>query len=155
MIFDEPGVDTMFTDLRHSVRVLVKKPGFSALIIVVLSVGIGTTSTIFSIVDAVLLKPLPFREPDRLVSITGVVGNEEEDNVSLPDLQDWRAQTKAFSDLAGYATASVTLTGRGPAASLQVTGTTSDLFTMLGATPLRGRTLTPDDDRKKAPVAGS
>jgi len=142
----------MLSDLRHAARVLLKAPGFSALVILILALGIGATSTIFSIVNVVLLKPLPFPAPERLVNITGLDRNAE-DTVSLPDLRDWQAQTKAFSNLAGYSSVSATLTGRGPAVSIQVAATTAELFQILGALPVRGRVLTREDDRQGAAVA--
>jgi len=143
----------MLSDFRHAARVLLKAPGFSAIVILVFAVGIGATSTIFSIVNAVLLKPLPFPGADRLVAITAVVRNAGEDSVSLPDLRDWQAQTKAFSKLAGYSAISATLTGRGPAVSMQVAVSTAELFEILGAAPLRGRVIGREDDRTEAAVA--
>ena len=91
----------MLSDFRQALRVLIKAPAFSALVIAILAVGIGATSTIFSVVDAVLLKPLPFPEPSRLVTVTSIVRGDEEDSSSYPDLQDWQAQTKTFTSLAG------------------------------------------------------
>lgn len=140
------------SDLRQSVRAIVNAPGFSALLVLVLAVGIGAASTIFSVLDAVLLKPLPFAEPSRLVAITGLVRGEE-DNISLPDLRDWQAQSKSFAGLAGYSAVELTLTGRGSAVSLQAAATIAELFQILNPHPLLGRTLTPDDDQRRAPVA--
>jgi len=78
----------MMSDLRQALRVLLKAPGFSALVVLILAVGIGATSTIFSVVHAVLLRPLPFPESSRLVGVVNSVQGIE-DNVSYPDLQDW------------------------------------------------------------------
>ncbi len=143
----------MLSDFRHALRVLIKAPAFSALVIAILAVGIGATSTIFSVVDAVLLKPLPFPEPSRLVTVTSIVRGDEEDSSSYPDLQDWQAQTKTFTSLAGYFSTSLTLTGHGIPVSLQVAGTTSELFGILHVQPLIGRTLRAEDDRQPAAVA--
>jgi putative ABC transport system permease protein len=142
----------MLADVRQALRALLTSPGFSALVVLILAVGIGATSTIFSIVNAVLLRPLPFPEPSRLVDITNVLPNDEEDSVSYPDLKDWQAQATTFSGLAGYFASPLTLSGRGPARSIQVSGTTSEMFPVLGVTPILGRTLIADDDRKRADV---
>jgi putative ABC transport system permease protein len=140
------------SDLRQAIRAVLDTPAFSALLVLVLAVGIGATSTIFSVLDAVLLKPLPFPEPSRLVAITGFVRGEE-DNISLPDLRDWQAQSKTFAGLAGYSAIELTLTGRGPAVSVQAAATIAELFRILDARPLLGRTLIPEDDQRRMPVA--
>src|SRR3954453_10412447 len=99
----------MFTDLRQALRLLLKAPGFTFLIVVVLMLGIGANTAIFSIVDGVLLKPLPFAEPARLIAIDTTVRNEPDDTAYL-DLLDWRAQTTTLEHVAAYATNAVTLT---------------------------------------------
>jgi putative ABC transport system permease protein len=142
----------MLTDLRQAIRVLLKCPGFGALVVAVLAVGIGATTAIFSIVNGVLLKPLPFAEASRLVTITTTVRGED-DSASFPDYADWRAQAKTVDVLAAYASYGVTMTGRGDAASLEVALTTADLFKLLGVKPLVGRTLEARDDAKGAEPA--
>src|SRR5262247_774931 len=82
----------ILTDLKQALRTLIKSPGFSAIVVVVLAVGIGANTAIFSIVNGVLLKPLPFPTASRLVSISGIVRGEEENSASLPDMRDWRAR---------------------------------------------------------------
>ena len=140
----------ILTDLRQAFRTLIKSPGFSAIVVLVLAVGIGANTAIFSIVNGVLLKPLPFPTASRLVSISGVVRGEEENSASLPDMRDWRARAKtldAIAPISGYA---VTMTGHGDPASLEVVITTSEMFSMIGATPLLGRVMTAQDDGKGA-----
>ena len=132
--------------IRHALRVFGKSPGFSALVLLVLAIGIGATTTIFSVVDGVLLKPLPYRNSSRLITIVNVARGEETGNVSHPDLVDWRAQAKSIDGMAGMAMAALTMTGGGKAVSLQGAVTTSDLFRMLDAVPVLGRTLGPADD---------
>ena len=139
----------MFTDLRQAIRLLLKSPGFSALIVVVLALGIGANTAIFSIVNGVLLKPLPFAEASRLVAIDTTVRNEPDDSAYL-DVLDWRAQSGAVEHIAAYATAAVTLTGRGDAASIPMAVVTPDIFPLLGVAPIDGRVLGPDDDRHGA-----
>jgi len=139
----------MFTDLKQALRTLTKNPGFTALIVAVLAVGIGATSAIFSIVNGVLLKPLPFDNASRLVTIrTLVKGNS--DSSAMPDFRDWKAQSKTIERMAAHTEVGVTLTGHGDAVSLQAALTTSDLFAVLNAKPLLGRTLLPEDDVKDA-----
>ena len=139
----------MVTDLRQALRTLLKSPGFSALVIVVLAVGIGANTAIFSIVNGVLLRPLPFAHADRLVAVDTTTRNQPDDT-SYPDFLDWHAQTKAFERLAVYSNAAVTLTGSGPTISVVSGIVTSDLFEMLGVAPVRGRVFTSDDDKRDA-----
>jgi len=138
------------TDLRQALRVLLKAPGFSILIVAVLALGIGANTAIFSIVNGVLLKPLPFAHADRLVAVQTTVRNEPDDT-SYPDFLDWRAQSKSFDALAVYTTAGITMTGIGEAQSLAIAIVTPDLFPALGATPARGRVFSANDDNTGAP----
>src|SRR2546425_3979204 len=110
----------MFTDLRQALRTLLKSPGFSAIVVTVLAIGIGANTAIFSIVNGVLLKPLPFADAERLVSIVTLLRGEEEPDASFPDFVDWRAQTKTMDRMAAYAGNGVTMTGRGEAGTLQI-----------------------------------
>jgi putative ABC transport system permease protein len=141
----------MITELRQAFRTLRKSSGFTALVIVVLAVGIGANTAIFSIVDGVLLKPLPFANANRLVAVTTTLKGEPDDTAYL-DFVDWRAQTKTLDRLAVYTGAGATLTGtEGPALSVSIAVVTSDLMPMLGVRPALGRVFLPDDDKKGAP----
>src|SRR5207249_6644166 len=143
----------MFTDLRQALRTLAASKGFSALVILVLAVGIGANTAIFSIVDGVLFKPLPFAHADRLVSISSEVRGEG-DSASVPDFVDWEAQPKTIDRMAALTGNGVTLTGRGEAITLHIAVTSSDLFRVLDSQPLLGRALAAADDVKGAePVA--
>ena len=135
----------MFPDLRQALRLLYTSPGFSALIVIVLALGIGANTVIFSIVNGVLLKPLPFAEAARLVAIDTTVRNEPDDSAYL-DVLDWRAQSAMVDHIAAYATAAVTLTGHGEAASIPMAVVTPDIFPLLGVAPIAGRVLQPADD---------
>jgi putative ABC transport system permease protein len=132
--------------IRHALRVLSKSPGFSALVLLILAIGIGATTTIFSVVDGVLLKPLPYGDPSRLITIASVFQGNEFENEAYPDIVDWRAQAKSIDAIAGVAQPALTMTGAGEAVSLQVALTTSDLFRMFDVVPALGRTLGPADD---------
>src|SRR6185436_1295983 len=139
----------MFTDLRYAIRLLLKSPGFTIVVVSVLALGIGANTAVFSIVNGVLLKPLPFADAGRLVAIDTTVRNEPDDSAYL-DFLDWRAQATTIDRMAAYATAASTLTGRGEAASIPLAVVTSDLFPMLGVAPIQGRVLRPEDDARGA-----
>jgi len=140
----------MFTDLRHAVRLLAKSPGFTIIVVLVLTLGIGANTAIFSIVNGVLLKPLPFAEAHRLVAIDTTVKNEPDDTAYL-DFLDWRAQaTSSFDRMAAYATAAATLTGSGDAEGLPLAVVSSDLFSLLGVAPIQGRVFRDEDDARGA-----
>ncbi|HEY2906906.1 MAG TPA: ABC transporter permease [Vicinamibacterales bacterium] len=140
----------MLSDLRQALRVLTKSPGFTALVVAVLAVGIGATTAIFSIVDGVLLKPLPFSEPSRILSIETLVRGEP-DETSYPDLMDWRAAAKTLDRIGASTSMPATLTGRGEATVLEAAEVAGDFFETLDVPPAAGRTLTPNDDRAGAP----
>src|SRR5438132_6356427 len=131
----------MSSDIRQAFRALAASKGFSALVMLVLAVGIGANTAIFSIVNGVLLKPLPFPDASRLVAIRSQLRGEG-DSVSVPDFRDWKAQSKTLDRMAAYTATGATLTGRGAAMALQVALATSDLFAVLSAQPIRGRALT-------------
>lgn len=137
----------MFTDLRQAFRVLLKAPGFTAAVVAVLALGIGANTAIFSVVYGVVLKPLPFADPSRLVALEAATRGRP-DAVSYPDLKDWAAQSKTIDRMAGYAENESTLTGAGDAVALTVAAVGGDFFQILGVPPLRGRWLTPADDGK-------
>src|SRR5580704_12027497 len=141
----------MLPELRHALRVLLKAPLFSALVVIVLAVGIGGTTTMFSVVNGVLLKPLPFADASRLIAVHTLVRGEPDDT-SGPDLADWRASTRTVDRIAGSASLPATLTGRGDAVSIQAAAITADFFEALGVQPIRGRPLAAGDDRAGAPA---
>ena len=140
----------MLADLRQAFRTLTSSKGFSLLIVVVLAVGISANTAMFSIVNGVLLKPLPFFSADRLVSVETTTRGEPE-NTSYPDFVDWRAQTSSFDALAVYASTAATLTGVGEATGLEALVVSPELMSLLGVRPLRGRVFTADDDTPGAP----
>ena len=145
--------DTLLQDVRYALRWLRKSPGFAAVAVLSLGLGIGANAAIFSVVDALLLRPLPVTAPDRLVNLyTGGGGDADAYfTTSVPDLQDFRDKTQVFEDLAGYSMmfAAVDRDGR-PRLTLGeiVTG---NYFTLLGVPAQLGRTLQPADDVAGAP----
>jgi putative ABC transport system permease protein len=137
----------MIADLRQALRSLLKSPSFTAIVVAVLAVGIGATTAIFSIVNGVLFKPLPFADPSSLVALQ-TLSRGEPDDVSYPDVRDWATQSQTLDHVAAYAENGATLTGDGEAESLSVVAVTGDFFETLGVPPLRGRWLHASDDVK-------
>jgi predicted permease len=143
-------------DIRYGVRVLAKSPGFATIAILTLALGIGANTAIFSVVYAVLLKPLPFPDPSQLVFLFEAKPQEgiPSAGISYDNLTEIRAQNHAFTQLAGLTTHELTLTGRGEPAAIDIAGVTPELFGVLGDTPLIGRTFLPEDGNQgAAPVA--
>jgi putative ABC transport system permease protein len=142
------------TDLRYAIRQLFKSPGFTAVAVLTLALGIGANSAIFSVIDAVLLRSLPFPNPDRLAMVWATAPQHPGENKqvhSYPDFVDLRAQNHTFSALAAFSTASV-IWGTGEN-SEDVPGlaATSDIFDVLGTKPLLGRGFSREDEKLDAP----
>jgi putative ABC transport system permease protein len=140
----------MVQDLRLACRMLVKAPAFTALVVVILGLGIGVNTAIFSIVYAVALKPLPFAEPSRLIAIHGGRATNSDVALAYPDFVDFREQATSIEQMAGYATGAVTLTGSGDADALDASFITPNFYQVLGVTPLAGRLFEPNDNVKGA-----
>jgi len=145
-------METFSQDLRYGARMLLKNPGFALVAIVTLALGIGANTAIFSVVNAVLLRPLPFYSPERLL-VLGQTEREDRSNLSqfsFRNFADLRGQTKAFDRLAAYYNNNMTLTGQGEAARVRATVVTADLFPVLGASAALGRTFLPEEDNAGA-----
>src|SRR5271157_5813815 len=147
--------DHLWQDVRFSLRMLAKSPGFTAVAVLTLALGIGVNTVIFSAVYAVLLKPLPFRDSDRLVFIQkqnpprGWVRNP----ISPAEILAWRNESGVFEDVAAFTQSSCVLTGAGEAEEDPCEVASSNLFPLLGATPFRGRTFSADEDKPAGPRA--
>jgi predicted permease len=140
-------------DLRVALRNLFKTPGFAAAVIVTLAVAIGANTAMFSILYAVILEPLPFREPERLMRVweTDRHNASFREGASMPDLEDWQRQQRVFSGLAGTTARQLNLTEAGTEAErVNIIGASHNLFDMLGVKPLAGRTFVAADDREGA-----
>lgn len=138
-------------DLRFVFRQLIKSPGFAITAVLMLALGIGATTAIFSIVDAVLLRPLPFPDSSRLVvlgdRLEGVnVGGDDEVGVTVPDIQAYTRETHGFSALGGYQNAAYELSGSGEPAQVNAARLTAGVFRALGVQPQLGRVFTADED---------
>jgi putative ABC transport system permease protein len=144
----------MLQDFRLACRMLVKAPAFTSLVVVILGLGIGVNTAIFSIVYAVALKPLPFAEPSRLIAIHGGRATNSDVALAYPDFADFREQTTTIEQIAGYTSGGVTLTGSGDADAVDASFITPDFHRVLGVRPLVGRLFEPNDNVKgAAPVA--
>jgi len=150
----ELDMETLLQDLRYGFRMLAKSPGFTAVAIVTLALGIGANTALFSVINGVLLSPLPFPEPDRLVTLHENKPNFEGGSVSYPNFRDWQKENHTFSALALGRTYAFSLTGSGEAEQVGGEFISSDFFPVLGVRPVLGRTFAADEERVGAgPVA--
>ena len=143
----------VWKDLGFAIRALLKRPGFTGVAVATLALGIGANATIFSIVNAVLLRPLPYPDVDRIVRVRGSsVLTHQVGNLSPMDFIDLQARTRRFERLAGYNNyADATLTGAGEPERIAGTRITADFFSILHVTPLAGRDFDVDDDQPGSP----
>jgi putative ABC transport system permease protein len=139
---------TLLQDLRFGFRMLVKRPGFAIVTIVTLALGIGANSAIFTVVNAALLRPLPYREPGRLVHLWETTPREQfnEREASYPDYLDWKANNQVFEDVAGYTRRSFSLTGRETPERLEGAAVTDNFLQVLGVEPILGRAFRKGED---------
>jgi putative ABC transport system permease protein len=144
----------MLNDFRYALRTLAKTPGFAVIAVLTLTLGIGANSAIFSVIDAVLLRPLAFPKPNQLVAIWSQVAreNSEKETESIPDYVDLRDQSQTLSALAAYTRAGAVLNGTEESRQLYGLAVTSDIFPVLGVSPARGRAYTREDDNVDARV---
>src|SRR5271168_501099 len=145
----------IFQDLRFALRVLSKAPGFTAVAILTLALGIGANTALFSVVNTVLLRSLPFSRPSELVDISSRATFFDFANlgVSLPDLADVRAGGSAFTAIAPYQDSPKELSGQGDPERIECTDVSEDFFPVLNIHPLYGRTFTASDMQPGARVA--
>ncbi|HTU34195.1 MAG TPA: ABC transporter permease [Candidatus Acidoferrum sp.] len=148
----ESLLETCWQDLCYGLRQLRRNPGFTAVAVLTLALGIGANTAIFSVVNGVLLRPLPYANPDRLVSVQET-GRGSGNPASYPDFFDWQSQNHVFSNMASYHGNEFTLTGAGEPAHVLAVVASADLFKVLQANPLLGRTFEPQDDKRGHDVA--
>ncbi|MGH9907090.1 MAG: ABC transporter permease [Pyrinomonadaceae bacterium] len=145
-------METLLKDLRNSIRSLIKHPGFTAIAVITLALGIGANTAMFSVINAVLLRPLPYRDPGRLVTIWEESPERDffQMPVSLANMRQWIDQTHTFDQISAYTFTNLNLTGAGEPARLLTVRSSANLFPLLGATPMLGRTFLPEEDREGA-----
>jgi predicted permease len=134
-------------DLRYGARVLAKSPGFSLIAILTLALGIGANTAIFSVVNGILLNPLPFHHPDQLVSMFQEIPNFKNGSISYPNFTDWRRMNTTFAGMAAYRSTGFNLSGNGEPERLHGEMISAGFFEILGVNPIMGRTFTADEDR--------
>src|SRR5215510_14126108 len=142
---------TVGQDLRYGIRGLLKHPGFTATAVLTLALGIGACTAIFSVVHAVILRPLPYPHPERLVMVWETDKSGAPRNMGYPTFVDWRTQSHSLEAIAVTADWSPTLSGVGDPQALRGARVTADFFRVLGAKPIVGRSFTDADDRPTAP----
>ena len=139
-------METLLKDIRYGIRSLLKRPAFTSIAVLTLALGIGANTAIFSVLNAVLLRPLPYVDADRIVRIDETEGGGGM-GVSPPNLLDFQQQNHSFENIAGYAGGSFILTGAGEPLRVQSLNVSHNLFSVLGINPLLGRSFSEDDER--------
>ncbi|HVT15100.1 MAG TPA: ABC transporter permease [Thermoanaerobaculia bacterium] len=140
------AIETLLRDVAYGLRMLRNNPGFSAVAVLTLAIGIGANTALFSVIDGVLLKPLPFTHPDQLVRLHESKPNFAAGSISYPNFRDWQRQNHTFSAIAISRGSGFSLTGRGEAEQVSALVVSSDYFSLLGVRPLLGRTFGRGED---------
>jgi len=143
-------MSNIWQDLRYGVRILLRNPVFTLVAVLTLALGIGVNTAIFSVVNTVLLRPLPYREPERLVMVwhNGVeASGGDRTPLAVADLLDWRAQSRSFESIAAFSYMSINVIGGETPEHVLGVGVTSNFFEVLGVRAALGRTFLPDEDR--------
>lgn len=138
---------SLWQDIRYGLRQLRRSPGFTAVAVITLALGIGANTAMFSVIDGVLLRPLPYAHPSQLVSVRQRVGHVAGADLSYPNFFDWRSQNHVFSSIAAYCESDFTLTGVGQPVHLPGEIVTWDTFRLLGERPALGRGFLPQDEQ--------
>src|SRR5215471_11531269 len=142
-------MQTLLQDLRYGARMLLKNPGFTLIAVFTLALGIGANTAIFSVVNGVLLKPLPYAEPERLVMVYGnfLAMNMTRMTASVPEFLDYKQQTRSFESLGAYDSFSANLTPTENAEPERIEGSslTPEMFSVLKVAPFKGRVFLPED----------
>ena len=140
-------METLLKDFKYAVRMLFKSPGFTLTAVAALALGIGATTAIFSVVNAALLRSLPYQNPEQLVAVWEISKSEGTESVaSYPNLADWRAQNTVFEDMSAVRSRGHTITGLGEAERIEGAVVSSSFFPLLRAKAMLGRTFLPEED---------
>jgi putative ABC transport system permease protein len=142
-------MDILWQDLRYGFRMLIKSPGFTLIAVLTIGIGIGANTAIFSVVNSILLRPLPYKDTERLMKV--YESNEPlglgRFAVSLANYVDWKDQNKVFDDVAAYLVTSFTYASESEPARVQGAAVTSSLFNVLGVTPVMGQVFSPEEEK--------
>jgi putative ABC transport system permease protein len=140
-------MESLIKDVRYGMRSLIRQPSFTVVAVLTLALGIGVNTAIFSVVNALLLKALPFQHPEQLVVVNPEVGDGGLSGIAGYEYLAWKDRSKSFDQLAAYSNDNFNFTGRGEPERISCAQVTSSLFPLLGVQPLKGRTFLPDEDR--------
>lgn len=143
-----PSFESLMQDLRFALRQLSKSPGFTFTAILTLAIGIGANTAVFSLVDAVLLRPLPYRDPGKLMLITETVPSLSQDElgVAIQEARDYEARAKSFAQMGTFESSGFNLTGNGRPLRINAARVSDSVFPLLGVAPVLGRTFTADEN---------
>ena len=139
-------LEELWQDLRYSLRVLTQKPGFTLTVVITLALGIGANTAIFSVVNAVLLRELPFKNPDQVMWVWSTRTDRDKAPFTLPDFLDYRDQNQTLDQIAAFSSIGLNLTGSEKAERLQGLRVSANVFELLGVDAAAGRLFVPDDD---------
>ncbi|MFL6292137.1 MAG: ABC transporter permease, partial [Thermoanaerobaculia bacterium] len=144
--------EQLLQDLRYGARMLLKQPGYSAVVVLILALGIGANTAIFSVVNGVLLRPLPYPQEDRLVVLrqSAALTGQEDVGVSPVEMADYRARSRALADLVEHHSMAFTLLDRGEPRRVKTGVVSWSFFDVLGVKPILGRTFQPEDEKPGA-----
>jgi len=142
---------TLVQDVRYAIRMMGKNPGFTVIAVLTLALGIGANTAIFSVVNGVLLRPLPYPQPSQLVVLSENNKNFERSSISYPNFLDWQRRNSTFAAIAAYRNDDFSLTGSGEAERVRVGMVSAGFFEILGVNPVRGRLFTPEEDLRGGP----
>jgi len=145
-------METLSKDLNFGLRTMMRSPGFTLVALITITLGIGANTAIFSVVNTVLLRPLPYRNPETLAVIWEKQENVDQESPSLPDFRDWRERNQSFEEMAVARRDNANLTGAGEPERLLARMITANFFSTLGVEPQVGRAFTDEEERVKAPV---
>ncbi|HKS82052.1 MAG TPA: ABC transporter permease [Candidatus Acidoferrales bacterium] len=140
-------MNTFLQDVRYALRMLAKSPGFLGIAILTLALGIGANTALFSVVNGVLLNPLPYPQPDRLVALYSRTSTFSESSISYPNFLDWQRSNRSLAAMAAYRSENFNLTGAGEPERVRGEMVSADFFSILGVSPVIGRGFTAQDDR--------
>ncbi len=142
-------MENLIKDLRYGIRSFLKRPGFLVIAVSTLALGIGATTAMFTVVNSMLLRPLQFPEPERIVLLEGINPRQgiTRSNMSLPDIDDWQKQNQSFEQIAAFTSSALSLTLGDETERVRATAVTPDFFPLFRTNPIHGRLLQPDDFR--------
>ncbi len=145
-----PMIETLVQDVRYGLRMLARSPGFTALVVLTLALGIGANTAVSSVVNTVVLKPLAYRDPDRIVTLSSAYKKMDMEGllnqVSVPDLQDWHDQSTLFAAMAYYGTRQTSIMSGSTAEYAQASRVSAEFFRVFGVAPVVGRLFTLEEE---------